>query len=181
MRQTSCPVRQKPHGNASGKSVPTQIATRGRELTGGAYSTFRPSLLPVTEIRGHREREQEDRKGGNGCSVKPLSIVADHWDEADGAEIACGEVVAVARDDSQNLIAIGVADRPHEATAVGELREDGLGEPRRRGGEDDAIEWRMLQPSAIAVTDARVHVLERERVEALARLEAELVDHLDRM
>src|SRR5439155_660092 len=90
-----------------------------------------------------------------------------------------GEAVSVARDDRQPLLVRG-ADGKHEATAVRELVFQRLRHARRRGGNEDAVVWRVVHVPDAPVADDDSNVAIAKRVEARARRIRELRPPLDR-
>src|SRR5690606_11702484 len=114
-----------------------------------------------------------------------------HLDESHGAEILHEQLAHALRDPQERLRAFGLADRRDEDPAVGELIDERARDPTRRRGDDDAVERRLLRPSAVSVAGAHpdVRVAELggprgarrgERAEALDREDLAAEEREDR-
>src|SRR5438552_3135474 len=102
------------------------------------------------------------------ASVIPLGEreARDQGDEPHTAPAALGYPVRGALVDDE-LLHGEVTDRNHQASAGGELLEQGRGDGGRGGGHEDAVERRGLRPSRGPVAQPRFDVREAQPPEPL--------------
>src|SRR6185295_12162553 len=135
---------------------PGVASTRLQALTSPALLS-RPLPSPLTG-RGGRTAEANEEwrirlaKAREGLPLALLRL-ARHRDEEDGQDAAPVEAaVAPSGEDPEVLVAI--AHRDDHPGAGLELAQQGVGDARRRGGDDDAVEGSRRRPSLVAVADA---------------------------
>src|SRR5947209_4719847 len=71
-------------------------------------------------------------------------------------------------------------DRDHQLAGTLELLEQRLGHFRRRGGDDDAVERRLVRPAVRAVEHLHRDVVDLQLADDLRGAQGELVDPFDR-
>src|SRR5438876_11909442 len=113
--------------------------------------------------------------GGRGASLSSLTSLtsgarlmpAGKRHERHGKQLACPHPpLAVHLDENQMLERERCADRDDHPAARLELLDQGRRNLARRGGDDDAVEWRRLRPPVVAVAAPRRDVAMAETLQA---------------
>jgi hypothetical protein len=117
----------------------------------------------LADDRGDRARACAREGGARVGGVGLPAFLADQRDETDRAEVLAAEVVRTGLGDPDQLLgARGLADGDHQAAAIGELLEEGLGDVGPPGADQDRVEGGVLGQPAGAVALDHVDVAEVE-------------------
>ena len=122
------------------------------------------------------------RRSGTGPGPLRPPLGADERDETHRAELLARIASPHRPPHAHELLgARRRPDRNHQPAADGELLEQGLGDLRAAGGNDDRVVRRMLRPAERAVAVVHVHVRIAELPQAPLRRPRELLVALDRI
>src|SRR3546814_1642061 len=99
-------------------------------------------------------------------SLFPYPTLFRSGHEAHLAQVLLHHALGRAGQAQQRLVARGLADRQDHHAALRELVDQRAGDGGRRGGDDDAVEGRLLAPALPAVAVARGDVVQAELQEA---------------
>ena len=93
----------------------------------------------------------------------------------------CRSIFCSALDQPHELLLPFRPDRHDQPPADGELLEQRLRNPQRRGSDQDAVEGRVRGPADVAVAVAEADVLDAEFLQPFLRALQQRLDALDRV